>query len=149
MKKVIVIFMAMAMLFLFAGMAFGENPKGLNSFEIQTMIEDWVEAQKYEGYTINGTVENGTFRTIGVLDGTLFEQETGYKFTPERLEASYYDSNLTGMELDIVKSEVELIGFYEGYDVYKLELITENTPLGEYNGENVYHLSIVFMVREE
>lgn len=149
MRKVIGIFMAMVMVFLFTGMAFGEgNPKGFNSFEIQGMVEEWVEENNLDGYSLTGTFENGILHTIGVLDGALFERETGEKFSPEKLAKSYYDPELTGMELNVVASTVKKIGEHEGYDVYILNLLTKDTPIGEYNGKDVYHFSIIFMVME-
>lgn len=149
MKKVICIFMAIVAVFLFTGMAFGENPKGYTGSEVNSMVLEWLYAQDYDVYTGSGTLENGVLYTNGVLNASVFKEETGKEFTPENLEEVYKNNELYGLDLDITDTSVRIVGFIEGYDVYVMDISTNTTPLGEIDGNEYFHASIVFMVYEE
>ena len=151
MKQVIGIFMAMVFVFVFASMALAENPKGYSDSEVYTMVEEWTKGQRLDVY-YNEELDNGVKHMMGVLSTSDFKELTGEEFTIERLEQVYYEAEKYGLDFNATDVKIRLAGFYEGYDVYILDISTNEKPIGHEYGDNeqdYYHGSIVFMVCED
>lgn len=153
MKKVIGIFMAMVFVVLMVSMAFGENPKGYNGSEVYTMVEEWARSQNYYD-EYNRNLKDGVYHCMGVIEADDFKEITGKDFTMDELTNLYYNNKDYGQDWDVTDARVNRAGFYEGYDVYILDLSTNEVPLGDawdYDNESYedyYHVSIIFMVCE-
>ena len=146
MKKVIGIFMTMVMVFVFVSMAVSENPKGYSGSEVYTMVEEWARAQHKDNY-LDSKVIDGSYCTCGVIETSDFKELTGNDFTVDELVDVYYHSRDYGFDWDVTNASVKLVGFYEGYDVYELNINT-NLPIGTYDGEDYYNGNVIFMVCE-
>ena len=153
MKKVIGIFMTMVFVVLMVSMAFGENPNGYTGSEVYAMVEEWARAQNYyETYDYN--LEDGVYHCMGVIETKDFKEMTGNDFTMDELTNVYYNCKDYGQDWDVTDARIRRVGFYEGYDVYILDLSTNEIPLGsgyDYGNasyEDYYHVSVLFMICE-
>ncbi len=145
MKKVICILM-MVVLVAIANITVAEkNPTNYEAYEVVNMVEDWAEAQKLnEKYSWN--LENGTYYCMGAISETEFKELSGMEFSTDNLEKIYYNCKNYGQDYDVTNCNVRTTGFCEGYNVYIMDISTNNVPLGTTSGIDYYNVSIIFMI---
>ena len=153
MKKIVGIFMVMVLGFVFIGMNIGnaENPRNFSASEVNSMVIDWLRCQEMEKYETE-TFEDGIYYTNGVVSESDFIDLTGKVFSEEAMEEVYINSHKYGANWDVTENDVDvrLVGFIDGYNVYMLNMKSNNVPLGKcYGTVDYYQISIVFMVNED
>lgn len=146
MKKVVGIFITMVLVFVVVSMTLAEqNPLNIEWEEVKEMIDNWIKTQRNENY-ICGYIDGNIYYAAGVISNDEFKKLTGEDFTTEGLETLYLECEKYGENYDVLYANVKTVGFYEGYNVYELDMKTNNIPLGRHEGMNYYHVNVVFMV---
>ena len=149
MKKVICILM-MVIIVAIANIAMADrNPIDYEYHEVINMVEDWAVSQKmYDKY--NWNLENEVYYAMGVVSETDFKELTGKDFSIEAMRDTYLNCKDYGQEWDITKCDIKTVGFHEGYNVYMMNMASNNTPIGtkiyDDYGVDYYEISILFMV---
>ena len=121
-----------------SGMVYGETGS-----TVYDWLEEWVSIYDEEARK-NTIDDNMYYKGFGVIDAYEFEEEFQCSCTLENIE------KVEKEHFDLEHYDVKLVGFYEDYNVYKMEAKSNTTPIGyEYvNGVevNYYGGYIYFMV---
>ena len=144
MKKVFAVLMAVFMMVLAVNAMADETVKGGNASEVYGWTIEWCMSQGiYDQY--DGKLEDGVYYTVGVIDMEYFKEVTGHDtWSMEDLKDVYLSDICP---YDVEEVNVQVIGFYEGYSVYRMD-IKANTVIGVSNENEYYNGSIIFMVCE-
>lgn len=152
MKKVIGIFLAMVMVFVFVSMAFAEDgiSYGKYDHEVCDMVHDWADNQGYWDWTMDKPrCLNGVGYACGALNKDAWENETGYEWSIDNFK-KWLDE-----EWETCEVHIRVIGTIDGVNVYLCETQSETKIAGSaYNYEkeeyeDCYCASIMFAVCTE
>lgn len=112
--------------------------------EVCTMLEDWMDSipDDYSNYKEH-KIEEGVEYCYGVIDEAGFQREYELELGYETIKRVYEDHFGSGVEV-----EIKTVGMYEDWDVYELH-IKSDTPIEDYEGQELYEGRLVFMVWRE
>ena len=146
MKKLVAVLMVLVMVFAI-GIASSEKVVPYTGSRVYGWLEEWCRAQGYEEYLGYGAIDdNGYYRGIGVVSNKSFKEQYGTDFNEESAYAT-----LAGV-YDGLEMYIKTIGFYEGYEVYKM-VAKADEPIGTVNmeGTPVEYCAgeMIFMISED
>lgn len=146
MKKVVGILMLVVMMYVVNAIASESVVTGETGSTVAGWVYEWCESNDYKRNTYD-IVHHGCYFGFGVIDEADMIEEYGCEFSIENV-CNLYRSDLC--EFDVEDVNVEIVGTYENYNVYKLHIKTNNSLGEEYteDGEFVdyYEGELIFMV---
>ena len=141
MKKVVLVFMAIVLVSLAIGMAFGENAK-INTeaivdgacydkefYEAEDLVKEWILSVGDKRNAEKKLID-GYWYGYGIIDGYGFNDDYGCNPTIENIK------EILGTKYDLSKFEIVVAGYIDDYAVYKMVAESETETIGyEWNYE--------------